>query len=196
MKKMLAVGVFVFLLTHFAVAGPFGLEMGMSIEALKSGAGMASAEPGTMQVINPPKPNPRFKYYYAWATEKVGLYSIGAVQPEIETSAYGDELRSAFSSLVSTLEKIYGKARIVDGLKAGSIWNEPRDWMTGLLKKERVLAAYWTRQYQSKLPADLDGVSVEAKAISGDTGGILLRYQSTKFEEAQKELSSAEAGSL
>lgn len=78
-------------------------------------------------------------------------------------------------------------------LKAGSIWDESRCWMMGLLKKERVLVSFW--DVKSTLPNHITSITLEASALSTEEGYILLTYELEGFEE-YSESKKAKQGSV
>jgi hypothetical protein len=128
-------------------AGPFGLEMGMmraQIEALIPTGKLQDTGDGIYKTTRLPRMHDAFESFLLLIDDQHGLCKVTAIGKTINTSVYGDELRDAFNRLEADVARVYGRNRKYDFLKARSIWNERRDWMMGLLKKERILAAYWT----------------------------------------------------
>ena len=122
-----------------AMAGPFGLEKGMSLKDI--GGKPEKVGHGIYKLSSVPKPHSAFEAYVVRISPKGGLYWIKAIGKDIATSTYGVELKSAFNEMEEKLGATYGKHKTMDFLMPGSIWNEPNDWMMGLIKKERILAA-------------------------------------------------------
>lgn len=61
-------------------------------------------------------------------------------------------------------------------MKPGSIWNEPKDWMMGLFKKQRVLIADWSIEKGSSLPDDIERIALRAVAHSTEEAIISVNY--------------------
>jgi hypothetical protein len=170
-------------------AGPFGLEMGMSLEKIKEISEVDPIGKGDdVYIITPPKPHDLFELYLIKINIDTGLYYLKAASKDIETSSYGTELKSTFMSLVSSIEKTYGKYKLVDYLKYKSIWDEPGDFMMGMIKKERSLIAFWDKEESSTLTDDLVQIAIAAYPLSTNKGYILLQYTFKNYEEADKKL--------
>jgi hypothetical protein len=109
-----------------------------------------------------------------------GLLKVVASSNNIDTNDFGEALKDKFEQIQAGLSKAYGPGKSYDFLQAGSIWNEPQDWMMGLLKHERTLATYW------ELSARQDHVTtiaLEAVALSREKGYISLGYEFEGFEQ-------------
>jgi hypothetical protein len=133
-----------------ATAGPFGLEMGMSLKDI--GGKPEKVGPGKYKLTNVPRPHSAFGMYVVQVAPVGGLCWIKAIGKTLATSSYGIELKSALKKMEQKLEASYGKHKTIDFLMPGSYWDEPRDWMTGLIKKERVFGAIWEAEEKSSLP--------------------------------------------
>lgn len=177
-----------------AVAGPFGLEMGMSLKDI--GGAPQKLAPGKYKLTNVPKSHSAFEAYVVQVAPKGGLCWIKAVGKDISTSSYGIELKSAFKDMEQKLEASYGKHKTMDFLMSGSIWHEPNDWMMGLIKKERVLAAIWEKSEGSSLPSDIEQIGLIASPISGDKGYISIEYSFTNKESCEAEIAAQEDNAL
>ena len=160
-----------FLLVGSCSAGPFGFEYGMTKDAVIKlvGKDAVKEDKGDMLVLKTaPKPHELFDTYYVMISPERGLLKIRASSRDIDTSQYGDEIKEQFGVIRKGLEKVYGEPTVTfDFLRAGSIWDESKDWMMGLLKKERTLDVYW----QFNPPRQhLTLVDLEANALSRETG--------------------------
>lgn len=99
----------------------------------------------------------------------------------IETNSYGDDLKSKFLALQEALTAKFGKPDDTsDFLQAGSIWNERRDWMMGLRKKERILASFWKFDNGASL-------MLEANALSGEKGYVTVSFEFPNFDTWKQE---------
>lgn len=181
------------LVSHPVSAGPFGLNMGDSIETLQTLGLEATSRPDVFRLKTVPNPHSKFGHYTAFATKEGGLCKIVAIAGPISTSVYGSELKSDFESLKDALNEKYGKGKGYDFLRAGSIWNEPKDWMMGLLKKERILTTYWANL---EFPDHIHAIALEADALRSDTGTVKLSYEFENFKECRDRSKAKENESL
>lgn len=168
-------------------AGPFGFEYGMTKEQVVELVGEKALEEtrgNNYQFSTAPKPHASFETYMVVISPRAGLIRIKAISKTIETNIYGDDVKEEFHNILQALTTTYGKGENYDFLRAGSIWNEPQDWMVGLLKDERTLAASWRLQgHESHMTAIL----LQAKGLSRDSGYITLDYEFEGFAEYMKE---------
>jgi hypothetical protein len=177
-----------------ATAGPFGLSKGLKKEDY----------PGVLEKVNDmtytaktvPNPSELIKDYMLTFGSTQGLAKITCLTPPIATSVYGESVIEEFNKLETALSKKYGKSTKYDLLSAGSIWNEPRDWMMGLMKKERDLAAFWQPKKGERLPDDLTIISIKAVAISTEKAVIVVSYEFENFVAVAEELQKKRAGGL
>jgi len=81
-----------------------------------------------------------------------------------------------------------------DYLKYGSIWSEPRDWLTALRKGERVYATYWMGDDGLSLPEPLGSIVLEIHFLSSYDNKCYLDlvYQPTWFEDALNDVQKEE----
>jgi hypothetical protein len=169
--------------------GPFGFRRGMSKnDAIKLvGRGAIERETDDLLVLKTaPRPHPAFFEYALFFTPLDGMLKLAALGEPVDTNGFGAELRQEFLRLVKDISITYGVPTTYDYLKAGSIWNEPRDWMTGLMKKERVLDVFWKPAPASRIIA----VEIEAFAVSSDLGHVTLTYEFdgwSKYVESKRE---------
>jgi len=177
-----------------AMAGPFGLEKGMSLKEI--GGKSEKIGHGVYKLSSVPKPHSAFEAYIVKVAPKGGLCWIKAIGKDIATSSYGIDLISAFSEMEEKLGATYGKHETMDFLMPGSIWNEPNEWMMGLIKKERVLAALWEKSEGSSLPSDIEQIGLIASSISCDKGYIAIEYSFTNKEACEAELAAQEDDAL
>ncbi|BAI80354.1 conserved hypothetical protein [Deferribacter desulfuricans SSM1] len=195
-KKSIVAIVIVFMafMVSDAMAGPFGLRKGMSLKEI--GGKPERIGNGIYKLIKVPKPHSAFEAYIVKVAPKGGLCWIKAIGKDIATSSYGIELKSAFQEMEKKLTAIYGEHETIDDLLPNSIWNEPSDWMMGLIKKERILIAIWDSEKGSHLPSDLKQVGLIAGATSGNTGYIAVEYSFTNKDSCDAELAKQEDDAL
>jgi len=105
-------------------------------------------------------------------------------------------VRRKYASLLAALEARYGAHKKFDFLRAGSIWDEPRDWMMGLLREERTLATYWDNEEGSRMSDRLVSVSLRAHAVSTSQGLIQLTYEFENMPACIAEIRRRESSAL
>jgi hypothetical protein len=177
-----------------AQAGPFGLSMGMKISDFKGT--LKEIRPFIYQTTDVPKKHSAFAYYILRFGPKCGLYYIKAIGSDISTNAYGKEVSEAFDGMEEKLKSVYGPNKRVDYLAKDSIWTEPRDWMSGLVKGDRVLSAMWRKEDGSQLKDDLETVYLGARGANRSTGYIVVEYYFSNQEKCAAEISAVEDGAL
>ena len=158
------------------VAGPFDLEMGMSLNELQGFATLRPDGPYRFVTKTLPNGHPELANYGLTVTPVHGLCKVSASTAVISTDANGVQLQSAFDRLHSALTKRYGTSKRYGRLQSGSDLVKPDDWMAALLKKERTLTAYWIGQDLS-LPDNISGVMLEATAAGPSFGFVYLAYE-------------------
>jgi len=175
MKNLLFVSFYVVILLPIAAqAGPFGLDMGMSLNDVDPDASQAA--PGVYTTTKVPNPHSAFEQYAIKIGPKSGLCWIKAIGKDISTSRYGVELKSAFNEMKERLERGYGENITTDMLFPRSIWNEPEDFMMGMLKKERFLMAVWDEDSGAQLRENIVQIGLVASALRTTTGYLSVEY--------------------
>jgi len=77
------------------------------------------------------------------------LVKLAAIGKNVSTSVYGSELKDAFNEMEKSIIAGYGDSKRYDFLRSGSIWDEPKDFMMGLLKKKELLNRFGQTTMQS-----------------------------------------------
>jgi hypothetical protein len=165
------------LLAMAAHAGPFALEKGMTLEQVRTqGDFQPSKTAYWFDAPSMKNGHADFEKYSVLVTPTHGLCKIIATGRNITTSSFGSEVQEAHSRLREALTSKYGQpTNNYDFLKAGSIWRERNEWMMALVRKERVLATFWTDK--PRLPDSLQGIHLEARGLSTSTGYVILDYE-------------------
>jgi len=177
-----------------AIAGPFGIEKGMSLKDI--GGDPTDRGNGVYVLSRVPKPHSAFESYGVRISPKCGAYWVKAIGKDITTSVYGTGLKIEFTDMESKLEASYGEHKTSDILMPGSIWDDPKDWMFGVIKKERILIATWDTEKGSCLPAGLKSVDMFVCATGPNNGYIAIEYAFTNMDECEAELAGQEDGAL
>ena len=180
--------------TEFAKAGPFGFDPGMTKQQIIDELGQNAIKEVKGDVLtldNAPRPYSGFEEYVLVIDPKRGLVAIN-VGVDISTSVYGDELKNAFNSMEESIASSYGESTRYDYLRRGSIWNERKDFMMGLIKKERMLESFWPNNDSTKLKGQVTSIYLKAGALSQEKGYLLLHYEFVGYNEYQEEQKNKE----
>jgi len=135
-----------FLTALSAFAGPFGLNMGMTLEEVEDACKTAPEYIGDDRYyIQPEKSHPLFEGYVAWISESEGLYYIKGISREISCTDYGTEVKQEFSNILAPLERKYGKFKKIDKLSkaAPSYQKSEEHWMMSIASGSRTYEALW-----------------------------------------------------
>jgi hypothetical protein len=173
---------------------PFGFRPGSSRSEVITLLGASNVEvrdTGWCLTKKAPKPHPLFENYRLLFSPKRGLVKMFAMSQNIPTSPYGAELTEMFTKVRDQLKPAYGKYESFDFLRPGSIWNEKRDWMMGLVKKERTLACFWRRETGASLDDSTVEVRLEAHGLETDMGMLTVQYEFAGFKEVEAEQGDA-----
>jgi hypothetical protein len=174
--------------------GPFGLWMGMRLDELNSP--YTEVVRGKYKPESVPIPHSAFESYVLQVTPKSGLSWAKAIGKTIQTSVFGVELKSSFDTMEGKLVATYGKGHRTDLLMNGSIWNEPKEWMMSMVKKERFLMTEWSAKYGSSLVDSLISVFLVASALNTSSGYIAIEYSFENKPMGDTELSALEDQAL
>ena len=87
-------------------SGPFGFDIGMTYEEVKSACNGNELEyiSDDRYFVKPKKSHPTFEKYIVWISNDYGLYYIKAISYDIHTSNYGTEVKNRFDNILYTLE--------------------------------------------------------------------------------------------
>lgn len=178
-------------------AGPFGLEAGLSVDLIEKMTGETPKlikESESLYLIDKaPKPNDAFEQYALVISPTVGLCVVRGVGKTIQTNDYGHQLQASYGTMRDTLSSIYGKPKTYDFLMPGSIWKDSNDWMTGLYKQDRTLAAEWK---EPGIKNNISAISIDARALSRDKGYYVVEYVFSNNPVCVAELKKQKGDSL
>lgn len=113
------------------------------------------------------------EFYVIQYAEGVGICMVKGVSKDVQSSVFGESIRDKVDHIKAQIEVKYGSGEDVRYLKSGSIWSEPNDWMTGLLKDERVYGTEWN------LGSPIDGIdSIWLNAVGSklDAGYFIVEF--------------------
>jgi hypothetical protein len=183
-KFIIGISALCFASSVFA-AGPFGVEQGSKLTSLGEAKEIAAGK----YTFTPKKAHPAFETYVALVSDSQGVCWIKAIGKDITTSTYGTELKSKFSTFKDKLSKVYGENENYDYLMPDSIWDEPKDYMPALMKKERVLASVWSAEYNSKMKDNLKSLVLIVSGSTRESGYMSIEYEFNNYEACKKEIS-------
>ena len=183
--------------------GPFGLPMGASSDELERiiGSELVSIDMTPKKYFfalqRVPKPHSRFSTYSAQVLPRSGLCEIRAYTDVITTSRHGTHLKDQWYSVARAVSGNYGEYMRTDydRLLEGSMWNEPEDWMMGLVKKERHLHAVWVLADGTEIRNDVEKIVLVAYASASQTdeGRLMLQYSFLNIDDCSDELQEGDA---
>ena len=146
MKKLISIFTLLFICSLSVFAGPFGLDIGMTIEDVTKACGGNKPEyiSDDRYYIQPVKSHPLFEGYAVWISETEGLYYIKGISREIPANSYGTEVKQEFARLLSPLERKYGKFSKTDKISNDTLFQDEKYWMTAVAEGSRTYEAHWT----------------------------------------------------
>lgn len=197
MKILVSSMLLFFAFSYPSFAGPFGLEMGMTLSQLKK---ISDVKPSKVSYIylasKLPKGNNSFEEYSLFISPKTGLCKIRGIGKDIDTSVYGTAIISEFDKIDQLLSNKYGERKKFDYLKSESIWSKDNEWTMALKLEERVLAAFWKEAYASKLSDNIKNILLQANGINQNKGYIDISYEFDNFSICSGEFKHMEQDSL
>ena len=173
--------------------GPFGLAMGMTKEMFNGR--LTQAKTGLYFLDKPPIPHDQFESYVVKIGENSGLCWIKGIGKSVASNGYGMQLKGAFDEFETKLDKRYGVHERTDFLMPASIWNDPQDWMMGLVKADRYLMSAW-KGGKTSLPNDLSTIALIAQAESSSSGYLALEYSFSNKEACDTEIKQVDDSGL
>ena len=172
----------------------FGLKRGMTVSQIRAlGFGTLKRhenKEGFYYVENPEMPKDAWTVGFL-ISPKDGLLKVSFFF-RIETNAYGHGVKEKYKELREIMKKKYGKGEEYEGLLPGSMWNEPRYWMLGLMKGERELK--WVKLvFDADNKWRLEGVAVQVDGVSLEVAVIEVGYEFQGWDAYQDARKAKEA---
>jgi hypothetical protein len=160
--------------------GPLGLAAGLNKDEIEAMSGqkltLLNEKQNLYGLTNAPKPNDSFERLALVVSPTIGLCQIRAIGKTITSNSFGNQLQSSFAEMQNALTEVYGKPSSLNTLMSGSIWDEPKEWMMSLYKKERYLSAEWRSTPGKPLRNNIDNIGMEARATGTSDGYYMLQY--------------------
>lgn len=144
--------------------------------------------------VSAPKPHSSFDEYILWYVEGIGLCKTVALGKAVENDAYGERARDQADRIVRQIEKKYGPpTNKFDFLHAGSIWDEPRDWMLALSRNERTYAYAWTEEKGYISVSNVEVIMLEVRGFDRRAGFIRLAFDFGNISRCSSARNEAES---
>lgn len=189
MKKLMLFLVFIF--ASPVMAGPFGFQMGMSIDYIAKNIQLRSgSEAGWYLSRSALVEGLIFHEYIMLITKKHGLCMIIASTKNKKISPSGDELKKEFYEIMGDFNGKYGVGRVFDSVREASAFRSPDKWTMAVHKLDRTLEAVWLdNEY---LAEDyLARVKLEVVALDGSLGAVGAVYEYKNYRECVKSMRDA-----
>jgi len=178
-------------------SGPLGFEAGINGDVIEKMTGetprLVKESENLYLIDRAPKPNDAFEQYGLVISPTVGLCVVKAIGKTIQTNDFGHQLQAGYDTMKEALTAIYGKPKTYDFLMPSSIWKDSNDWMTGLYKQDRTLAAEWKGP---GIKNYINSISIDARALSRDKGYFVVEYTFNNSPECTAELKKQTNDSL
>lgn len=161
-------------------SGPFGFDIGMTYEEVKSACNGNELEyiSDDRYFVKPKKSHPTFEKYIVWISNDYGLYYIKAISYDIHTSNYGTEVKNRFDNILYTLESKYGDFIKTDKVDENYVFNGEQYWMTAIKEGARTYSASWyTLESENYNGLETIGLGIKcSNKYSADEAFIWLEY--------------------
>jgi hypothetical protein len=172
-----------------AFAGPFGLDIGKTFNDYPEVV-FEKHKNNIYIVKRIPAPNKFFDTYVVVVSAKSGICKIRAISETTQTSKYGTELNALYNLMQDALDKKYKttyKKKLYSYLEQGSLWNEPKYYMMGLLQKEREAVTIWRANLASN---NIQNITMSQTAVDQQSGFIVLDYVGVNLDDCNSETSA------
>lgn len=136
-----------------------------------------------------------FSSYGAMFSEKTGLCRVYGVTDAIKTNGFGSAVTEKVSDIQAQLTAKYGEGRKFDYVRAGSLWDEPQDWMMGLVKQDRSLAVFWGTE-DKPVSATIESIKLDATAENSSEAEIRLSYDFENMDDCVAEIKAQDDAAL
>ena len=173
-------------------SGPFGFDIGMTYEEVKSACNGNELEYifDDRYFVKPKKSHPTFEKYIVWISNDYGLYYIKAISYDIHTSNYGTEVKNRFDNILYTLESKYGDFIKTDKVDENYVFNGEQYWMTAIKEGARTYSASWyTLESENYNGLETIGLGIKcSNKYSADEAFIWLEYKIKNYDISNEAL--------
>ena len=176
--KKIVLFVIAFLMVNVLFAGPFGLEMGMTLEEIKEKCGWNNVEhiDTDMYKIKPPRSSSSFDNYFVFVDDTFGLHSIAAWTKVMSHK----ECLLFLVGLNGRLKTYYGEPQKITRFK-----DITSVYMT--FDPDTITRYDWKLPECKKLEKEkIANVFVWVSELSQDAGAVVIRYIFDNFEKVME----------
>lgn len=169
--------------------GPFGFSMGATPSVY--GCNPLNIA-GMYECATAPKPHSSFETYVVQSSAETGICFVKGVGRNVTSNSYGTSIRAETDELAKQISVRYGEPQLFDDLLPGSIWDEPRDWLVSLVKKER----RYTYKWESTPEEHVNEIYLAALAIDDDTTYPVAEFYLANYQDCEASTKKGEASSF
>jgi hypothetical protein len=185
--KWITASLFFCLCTGSALAGPFGLERGMSKQQVIAIIGQSAIIDqdvafGEIRVRTVPKPHSYFERYDLYFSPMVGLVRVEAIGRDIQSSGDGAAVKEQYNALRAALTEVYGTGEEMVNNPSDGMWTEEKYFLMAILKKERFCNTFWMFKGQVPRADYVTALDEELRATSADNGYVTVDYEFSGWE--------------
>ena len=124
-----------------------------------------------------PKPHPEFEFYELQYVDGVGICYVSAIGKTIRNDSYGITTKKRVDAIARQLKQKYGAETSKSAfLRSHSIWDDPNDWMMGVLKGDRAYQYWWGADEGFKPVGEVIELGISAKAVASDAGYVKVGF--------------------
>lgn len=128
----------------------------------------------------------------AMARDGIGVCRVTGGKVVRSPDDYGSAHREAYERITGLVRGKYGDpSGVFDYLNYDSIWDAPRDWLMGLRRGERTLAAAWSKRDGAVLPEGIDTIMVTTRPPV-----IIIQYDFSNIDECIAKAKAEESADL
>lgn len=190
LRAMVAI-IYIIFQSSAALSGPFGLEMGDTIDNLDA---VDSKNPKTA-LNSVPNPHPLFQHYSIWHSRNIGVCRIVGISKLYENDRYGSKVQSDFDRIKSAMASKYGDGEKIAFLRSGAIWRDLDEFVMSLHQNERTYAHVW-EPAKSSDGEEYGIIQLYIEGMSSNAAVMVLEYRSNEFEECNQEIESSADSAL
>lgn len=161
--------------TFAAESNPFGLDLDK--HPSEYSCPQSQTEKYRYHCTTVPKPHPEFEAYILQYVKGVGICQVSAIGKTVRNNSYGFATKNRVDAIAKQLKQKYGiESEKLDFLSPYSIWDEPDEWMMGVLKNERGYIYSWDTDKGFKPVGEVAGIFMGALAAASDAGYVQLEF--------------------
>jgi len=197
MKKSIALVIMFLVVISFAIAQPFGIKMGMTLDGLIA---MGCNPRFKMDIltwklykITPPQTHPSFESYSVEISKKYGVFGILAFGKNIDISISDEGLRDEFNKIKNQISKSYGQSHDYDFSNPDSLLDKDSEMVKLLKEQGHILYSIWNSDSRATLSDDIGKISLSATIEDASIARLILSYSSVHISDIFKGVEDEES---